>query len=155
MSLFNALAVSATGMTSNRLWIDLIANNISNVNSTGATKGSDPYARKVPLFTEVLRDLQKEGANSMQADFDFGSSDVESMGAGVQTFRIAEDKSPFKLVHNPGNPNADANGFVKMPNIDVINEMVDMISANRAYDASVQTANAAKAMVNKALEIGK
>ena len=153
MSLFNALAVSATGMTSSRLWIDLIANNISNVNSTSPIIGADPYRRKVPLFSEVLRDIQKEGAN--QSDFEFGSNAVDSMGAGVQTFRIAEDKSPFKLVHNPGNPHADTNGFVKMPNIDVINEMVDMISANRAYDASVQTANAAKAMVNKALEIGK
>jgi flagellar basal-body rod protein FlgC len=155
MSLFNALAVSASGMTSNRLWIDLIANNISNVNSTSTVQGADPYRRKVPMFTEVLRDVQKEGDNALQADFDFGDHSVESMGAGVQTFRIAEDRSPFKLVHNPGNPNADAHGFVKMPNIDVINEMVDMISANRAYDASVQTANAAKAMVNKALEIGK
>jgi flagellar basal-body rod protein FlgC len=155
MSLFNALAVSATGMTSSRLWIDLIANNISNVNSTSPVAGADPYRRKVPLFTQVLRDIQNEGDTSLQAAFDFAESPVESMGAGVQTFRIAEDRSPYKLVHNPGNPHADAQGFVKMPNIDVINEMVDMIAANRAYDASVQTANAAKAMVNKALEIGK
>jgi flagellar basal-body rod protein FlgC len=155
MSLFNALAVSATGMTSSRLWIDLIANNISNVNSTSTTKGADPYRRKVPMFSQVLREMQKDDDLGMQASFDFTDRAVESTGGGVQTFSIAEDKSPFKLVHNPGNPNADANGFVKMPNIDVINEMVDMISANRAYDASVQTANAAKAMVNKALEIGK
>jgi len=156
MSLFNALAVSATGMTSNRLWVDLIANNISNVNSTSPVPGGDPYRRKVPMFTEVLRDVQNESSDtSAQADFDFGTHQLDSMGAGVQTFKIAEDRSPFKVHHDPGNPNADAKGFVKMPNIDVINEMVDMISANRGYDASVQAANAAKAMVNKALEIGK
>ncbi len=152
MTLFSALSVSATGMTSNRLWIDLIANNISNVNSTNPN--GDAYRRKVPIFAEMLKELDKELEAEMTA-FDFGSDPLEVIGAGVQTYKVAEDKSDFKLVHNPGHPHANKEGFVKMPNVNVINEMVDMIAANRAYDASVQTANAAKAMVNKALEIGK
>lgn len=152
MTLFNALAVSATGMTANRLWIDVIANNISNVNSL--KKNGDPYRRKVPVFTEMLRDVNQE-VDSQMAAFNFGSEPTKTMGGGVQTYKVATDMSEFKLVHDPGSPFADKNGFVKKPNVEVINEMVDMISANRAYDASVQTANAAKAMVNKALEIGK
>lgn len=152
MTLFNALAVSATGMTSNRLWIDLIANNISNVNSVA--KNGDPYRRKVPVFLEMLREVNPEVESEMAA-FDFGNEPSKEMGGGVQTYRVVRDKSDFKQVYEPGNPNADKMGFVKKPNVEVINEMVDMIAANRAYDASVQTANAAKAMVNKALEIGK
>ena len=152
MTLFNALAVSATGMTANRLWIDLIANNISNVNSI-KTNG-DPYQRKVPLFTEVLKQVNQDVEADMSS-FNFGTDPLKTTGAGVQAYKVATDQSPFKYVYEPGNPHADNNGFVKKPNVEVINEMVDMISANRAYDASVQVANAAKAMVNKALEIGK
>jgi len=152
MTLFNALAVSATGMTANRLWIDVIANNISNVNSI-KTDGT-PFQRKVPLFTEVLRDIDKDIEADM-ADFHFGTDPGKSQGAGVQAYKVASDSTPFKYVYEPGNPHADQNGFVKKPNVEVINEMIDMIAANRAYDASVQIANAAKAMVNKALEIGK
>lgn len=152
MTLFNALAVSATGMTANRLWIDLIANNISNVNSV--KQNGDPYRRKVPVFMEMVREVNPETESQMAA-FDFGNEPTKEMGGGVQTFRVAKDMSEFKHVFEPGNPYADKSGFVKKPNVEVINEMVDMIAANRAYDASVQTANAAKAMVNKALEIGK
>lgn len=152
MTLFNALAVSATGMTANRLWIDLIANNISNVNSI--KENGNPYQRKVPLFTEVLKQVNQEVEADMSS-FDFGTDPNKTIGGGVQAYKVATDQSPFKYVYEPGNPHADNNGFVKKPNVEVINEMVDMISANRAYDASVQVANAAKAMVNKALEIGK
>lgn len=152
MTLFNALAVSATGMTANRLWVDLIANNISNVNSIKAN--GTPYQRKVPLFTEVLRQVNQEVETDMK-DFGMGSDPGKVAGAGVQAYKVAADQSPFKYIYEPGNPHADKNGFVQKPNVEVINEMVDMIAANRAYDASVQVANAAKAMVNKALEIGK
>lgn len=152
MTLFNALAISATGMTANRLWIDLIANNIANASSLN--KNGTPYQRKVPIFAEMLKEIDK-GVDTKMTEFDFGSEPLEVIGSGVQTYEIANSKSPFKLVHNPGHPNADSNGFVKMPNVEIINEMVDMIAANRSYDASVQAANAAKAMINKALEIGK
>lgn len=150
MTLFNALAVSSTGMSSNRLWIDLIANNISNVNSTNPS--GTPYKRKMPIFAEVLKEVDQE-LNSTMAQF--GSDPIGKIGGGVRTYKVMEDNAPFKFVHNPGHPHADKSGFVSMPNVNVISEMVDMIAANRAYDASVQTANAAKAMINKALEIGK
>jgi flagellar basal-body rod protein FlgC len=152
MSLFNSLAISATGMSSNRLWIDIIANNISNVNSTNPN--AKPYRRKMPIFAEVLKEVDKE-LNETLSSFEFGGEPIEKKGNGVRTYKILEDNSPFKLVYNPGHPHANKDGFVSMPNVDVIKEMVDMIAANRAYDASVQTANAAKAMINKALEIGK
>jgi len=155
MTLFNALAVSSTGMTSNRLWIDLIANNIANANSTSKT--GEAYKRKFPIFAELLKDVESNMSDDsdMAAVNNTSGEEVESVGAGVQTYEIRTDASPYKLVYNPSHPHADKDGFVKMPNVEVIKEMVDMIAANRAYDASVQVANAAKAMVNKALEIGK
>jgi len=153
MTLFNALAVSATGMTSNRLWIDLIANNIANANSTNPN--GEAYTRKVPIFAEMVKEVDKS-VEAKMTDFDFGTDPLELIGSGVQTYEVVNDSvSPHKYVHNPGHPHADRNGFVRMPNVEIINEMVDMIAANRAYDASVQSANAAKAMINKALEIGK
>jgi flagellar basal-body rod protein FlgC len=78
-----------------------------------------------------------------------------SEAQGVKATRIIEDQSPTKLVYNPTHPDADANGYVNMPNVDVAKEMVDMISASRSYEANVTALNASKAMFVKALEIGK
>jgi len=154
MTLFNSLAVSSTGMTSNRLWIDLIANNIANANSTNKT--GDAYRRKFPIFAELVKELEKNESDvEMTSIGETGGEPIESLGSGVQTYEIREDKSSYKIVYNPTHPHANADGFVNMPNVEVIKEMVDMIAANRGYDASVQVANAAKAMINKALEIGK
>lgn len=76
-------------------------------------------------------------------------------GLGVGLTGVVEDPTPLKVVYMPGHPDADAEGNVTMPNVDIVKEMVDMISASRAYDANVQITNAAKSMINKALEIGK
>jgi flagellar basal-body rod protein FlgC len=76
-------------------------------------------------------------------------------GEGVKATKIVEDSSPFKQVYNPTHPDADANGFVSMPNVDILKEMVDMISATRAYEANVTALNASKALIMKALEIGR
>lgn len=146
MSLFDAINVGASGLTANRLWLDVIANNMANANTTRTANG-EAYRRKVPLFTEALREVG--------FDSDPFSEAVEPEGAGVHAMGIASDTSPFKMVYNPGHPDADNQGFVKMPNVNIVNEMVDMISANRAYDAGVQLSNTAKAMMTKALEIGR
>lgn len=146
MSLFDAIQVGASGLTANRLWLDVIANNMANANTTRTANG-EPFRRKVPLFMEALREVG--------FDDDPFSEELEPSGAGVHAMGIAQDTSPLKVVYNPGHPDADQQGFVRMPNVNIVNEMVDMISANRAYDAGIQMANTAKAMMTKALEIGR
>lgn len=167
MSLFDVINTSATGMVANRYWLDTIAGNIANANSTRTAEGG-PFRRRIPLFQEIMRDAMAEmddefgegptSADNVGSDITGGMMDsevVRANGLGVQTAGVTEDASPLKVVYMPGHPDADAEGYVSMPNVDVIKEMVDMISAQRAYDANVQITNAAKSMINKALEIGK
>ncbi len=145
MELLPALAISASGLTAERLRLDMIANNLANINTTRTPRGG-PYRREVPVFAERLQEAmgQLPGRPSSRAP-----------GAGVEVAAIVEDNSPPRLVYDPSHPDADANGYVHLPNINIVNEMVDMITASRAYEANVTVLNAAKAMTLKALEIGR
>ncbi|AKX96165.1 flagellar basal-body rod protein FlgC [Moorella thermoacetica] len=145
MELLPALAISASGLTAERLRLDIIANNLANINTTRTPRGG-PYRREVPVFAERLQEAmgQLPGRPSSRAP-----------GAGVEVAAIVEDNSPPRLVYDPSHPDADANGYVHLPNINIVNEMVDMITASRAYEANVTVLNAAKAMTLKALEIGR
>lgn len=167
MSLFDVINTSATGMVANRFWLDTIAGNIANSKST-RTEDGGPYRRRIPVFSEVVKDAMKEimeddwnpaeMGNDITAGVMDGAMDksqAKSKGEGVGLQGVVEDPSPMIVVHNPGHPDADENGFVTMPNVNVVKEMVDMIAAQRAYEANVQITNAAKSMINKALEIGK
>ncbi|AEG59510.1 flagellar basal body rod protein FlgC [Desulforamulus ruminis] len=144
MGLFNTFGISASGMTSERLRLDLIANNIANMNT--ASRPNDPdnpvYRRRVPLFAEQLRQTLSPGG-------------VESAGAGVKVKSIVEDPAPPRIAYEPTNPLADEKGNVAYPNINIVNEMVDMITASRSYGANVTALEAAKTMALKALEISK
>lgn len=167
MSLFDVINTSSTGMVANRFWLDTIAGNIANANSTRSVDGG-PYRRRVPVFQEVMKDAMQEmmeddwepakmGEKITTAVMD-DAMDVDAAkpkGLGVGLNGVIEDPTPLKIVYMPGHPDADADGNVTMPNVDIVKEMVDMISASRAYDANVQITNAAKSMINKALEIGK
>ena len=144
MNIFNTLKISALGLSAERLRMDLIADNIANAETTRTEKG-EPYRRKMAIFTP-----RKSFEHILQRE-------LEAEGVKVQG--IIEDKSPFRLVYNPSHPDAKTEGpqkgYVEMPNIDVVTEMVDMISATRAYEANVTALNAAKSMALKALEIGR
>ena len=133
MSLDNVLDISATALTANRFWMERIANNLANANSTRSTEGG-PYRREVPVFHEILAQQTGEVA-------------------GVEATGVAKDPSPFPRVYNPGHPDADAQGFVTMPNVNVITEMVDMIGANRSFEANITVGTAAKNMMSKAISI--
>ncbi len=130
MSVISTFSISASGMAAERLRLDTISSNLANINTTRTPEGG-PYRRLMTVM---------ESAPD---------------GRGVRVARIAQDESPPLLVHNPGHPDADADGNVAMPNVNPVLEMVDMISASRAYEANVAAFNAAKAMAVKALEIGK
>ncbi|MDD3157526.1 MAG: flagellar basal body rod protein FlgC [Anaeromusa sp.] len=145
MSLFSAIDAAGSGLTAERLRMDVISNNLANVNSTRTVAGG-PYRRQVVVFAP------REGEQS------FGRVLQKEMGSnaeGVRAVGITEDASPFRTVYEPQHPDADANGYVRLPNVNVVAEMVDMITASRAYEANVTSINTAKSMMAKALEIGK
>lgn len=167
MSLFDVINTSATGMVANRFWLDTIAGNVANANSTRTAEGG-PYRRRIPVFQEVVKSAMKEimeddwNPDTMADDitdsvlgFGMDKEAAKPKGMGVSTNGVVQDASPLKVVYMPGHPDADAEGMVSMPNVDIVKEMVEMISASRAYDANVQITNAAKSMITKALEIGK
>lgn len=145
MSIFNSINVSASALTAEKTRIDIIAKNMANVNTTRSTGGM-PYRRQMPVFQE---NKEKSFSNYLSKY----SNKVN--GEGVKISKIVEDNSPFKLVYEPGHPDADENGYVKMPNVDIVKEMVDLISAQRSYDANITAMNASKSMLMKALEIGR
>ena len=143
MSAFGALRISSSGLSAERLTMDTIASNIANVNTTRGENGQ-PYKRKVAVFQENL-------ANEL----DPNTGKTIGTYGGVKVAGIVEDQSPLRKVYDPTNADADANGYVTMPNVNVLNEMADMISATRAYEANVTAMTSEKSMFTKALEIGK
>lgn len=135
MSMFDALRISASGMTAERLRMDVIAENLANANTT-RTPGGGPYQRK-----EVVLEAGAGGASFADAL------------AGVRVAAIVPDPSPPRRVYDPGHPDADAQGYVTLPNVSPVTEMVDLITASRGYEADVQAMNAAKQMFLRALDI--
>lgn len=148
---FSGLEISASGLTAERLRMDVIANNIANANTTRTADGG-PYRRQMVVLgsrPSFASSLQQALGQSQPQD----SSD--EVGRGVRVLQIAQDQRPFKLKYDPTHPDADANGYVQLPNVDTVTEMVDLISASRAYEANVTAMNAFKSMVSTALQIGR
>ena len=146
MSFLNALNISASGMTAERMRLDIAAENIANINTT-RTENGGPYRRKMVVF-EPIED------NSFASAFRSELS-RQSNNGGVRVAEIVEDPSDFRMVYNPEHPDADENGYVQMPNVDLLKETVDSMAASRAYDANLTAFNTIKTMATKALEIGK
>ncbi len=134
MGLFNTMRISASGLSAERLRMDTITSNMTNATTTRGEDGK-PYIRKIAVFQENLD--KEKGLN------------------GVKAVEIVEDESPLKNVYDPTHPDADENGYVTMPNVNLLNEMADMISASRSYEANVDTLNATKSMFTKTLELGR
>lgn len=144
MTIFSSLRTSATGLSAERLRMDLIASNLANAETTRTDEGG-PYVRKVAVFKPYRS---------------FESILNKEMGAGVKVEKIVSDKAPFRLEYDPTHPDAiqedgDLKGYVRYPNVNPVKEMVDMITASRAYEANVTVMNSAKSMALKALEIGR
>ncbi len=146
MGYFGSLDISSSALTAQRLRMDTISQNIANVNTTRTEDGT-PYRRKVVVFEE----------KSPETPFSeyLNESSRKMAGGGVRVARIIEDSSAFKMVYEPGHPDANEEGYVEMPNVDILTEMVNMISATRSYEANVTSINTTKSMAMKALEIGK
>lgn len=150
MRLNDGFEASASALTAQRLRMDVIASNIANAETTRGRYVNGrwvPYARKMV----VLEPVQKSFSNLLHSKLSVGKVRT----AGVKVARIVEDSTPPRLVYNPTHPDADENGYVRLPNVDILKEMVDMLSATRSYEANVTALNASKAMFTKALEIGR
>jgi len=139
--LFKGLEIATTGMAAQKVRMDIVSSNLANINSTKDKDGL-PYRRKIPVFEAVL----ESESEKYKTNFSLSK---------VRIKKVIEDPSPFKLKYDPTNPLADDKGFVKLPNIDPMREMVDMISAMRTYEANLTAFNTHKDMLLKSLEIIK
>lgn len=146
MGIFNAMNVSATGMTAQRLRMDVISENIANVNTTRDENGN-PYRRKTVV-------LEQKGTVPFTDVFSnaLGSGSGYSPN-GVKVSQIVEDQSDFRKVYEPSNPDADEDGYVSYPNVDTVTEMTNLIDSSRSYEASATAFDAAKSMAMKGLEL--
>jgi flagellar basal-body rod protein FlgC len=146
MSMFGGMEISATALTAQRLRMNVTAENLANANSTKGADGQ-PYRRK-----EVVLQSVGQGGFGAQLNAAMGSGSGMAPG-GVQVAAVAEDQTAGKLVYDPSHPDANADGYVQMPNVDTVTEMVDLIDAQRAYEANVTAMSASKQMFAKTLEI--
>jgi flagellar basal-body rod protein FlgC len=129
-----ALEISGSALTAERTRLDTISQNIANAQTTRGPDGR-AYRRRDVVFQQVL--------------------DAEPGAGGVRVSEIVDPETPMSKVYNPGHPDADADGYVEMPNVNLVEEMVDLITASRAYEANVAAVNATKTMVARALELGR
>lgn len=141
MGMFDSFHISATALTSQRLRMDTVSANIANAQTTrGKLVDGEwqPYTRKMTVLQEAQFRQQ-----------------LSAVSGGVEVSQIVEDESPYKLVYDPSHPDSDDRGYVQMPNVDLLKEMVDLMGATRSYEANIAAMNATKAMLVKAMEIGK
>ncbi|MEO6823401.1 MAG: flagellar basal body rod protein FlgC [Nitrosospira sp.] len=142
MSLFNIFTVAGSAMTAQNQRLNVVASNLANADSAVSSNGQ-PYKAKQVVFESTHLGGQLGGANA------------NSASSGVRVSSVIEDQSPLKMVHDPSHPMANKEGFVAMPNVNVVEEMVDMISASRSYQNNVEMMNTAKTLLLKTLTIGQ
>ncbi|MDY6843829.1 MAG: flagellar basal body rod protein FlgC [Thermodesulfobacteriota bacterium] len=143
MDFFETMEISSSGLSAQRARLNIIASNLANVNSTRTPEGG-PYRRKDVIF----------GAQPLSFHEQLNSHLDKSVKL-VKVVNIVEDQRPFKVEYNPSHPDADESGYVTLPNINVMEEMINMLLATRSYEANIAVISAAKNMALKALEIGR
>ena len=148
MSMFGGLEISASGLTAQRLRMDVTAENLANAQTTKGADGQ-PYRRKEVVLREVA-----QGGFGAQLTAAMGTNSKARPG-GVEVAEIATDQTAGKMVYDPSHPDANAQGYVQMPNVDTVTEMVDLIDSSRAYEANVTAMQASKQMFTKTLDLLK
>jgi flagellar basal-body rod protein FlgC len=165
IDMFSSLSISASALRAQRVRQNVIASNLANAETT-RTKEGGPYKRQFVVLRENQTEPDKRfvfGPDKMHGFTTHDNHiaipqpgfpvDEKQIGSGVEVASIEQDQSAPKLVYDPSHPDANAQGYVAMPNINTVQEMTDMISATRSYEASVTAMNSAKAMLMKSLEI--
>ena len=145
MDFFSSMRISASGMNAQQTRMNTISSNLANAETT-ETEAGGPYKRRDPVYTAIV---DRETFGEILA------GQLDEHAQAVQVTEIQEDTRPARLVYNPKHPHANAEGYVAMPNVNPVEEMANMISATRSYEANVTALNAAKSMAMRALEIGK
>ena len=165
IGMFSGLDISASGMRAQRIMQNTISSNLANIETTRAKDGG-PYRRQFPVFSAdsdqrdtslINRQVKLKGVATNEKHLPIPPlqfpRDERFFGNGVRVDEIREDSRPPKMVYDPAHPDADANGYVAMPNINVVEEMTKMITATRAYEANVTAFAATKGMLQQALQI--
>ena len=161
---FNSLDISASALHAQRIRMDAISSNLANVNTTRNADGTiGAYKRKEVVFSTVYNQALGNDSDANSAMGAMGldgnvlkgeiSNNGTSISNGVNVSQIVDDKTPFRKEYNPSHPDADKDGYVTLPNINMVTEMVDMISASRAYEANVTSMETTKTMMSSALKI--
>lgn len=145
MDFLSSLNISGSGLTAQKLRMDVISQNIANAEVTRTENGA-PYRRKMVVLESI------KGESSFRNELEKAA---KVQAGGVKVESVIEDRSPLVPVYNPNHPDANEEGYVMMPNVNTAQEMIDMLAASRAYEANVTAFNATKSMVLKALEIGR
>ena len=138
MSLFNVMQISSTGMEAENVRLNTTASNIANANSVSSSY-DETYRARHPVFATALQDAMRD----------------QSKGAGVQVKGIVESDAPLQVEYSPNNPMADANGYIYKPNVNIVEEMANMMSASKAYETNVQVADTTKRIFRRVLQLGQ
>ena len=148
MAFLSSMNIVASGMTAQQLRLDVISENVTNINTT-RTEGGGPYRRKMVV-------LEEENSDSpFRQALDRAMGRRNSAQGGVRVAEIVEEESDFKLSYDPENPDANEDGYVELPNVDLVKEISDAMAANQAYSANVTAFNVLKQVIAKGLEIGQ
>lgn len=151
MAFLSSMNIIGSGLTAEQLRLDVVSENITNMNTT-RTEGGGAYRRKMVVFEAQDG---RDSFRSIMASRSLASNAGYGTAGGVRVTEIAEDPSDLKLVYDPANPDANAEGYVEMPNVTLVKEVTDAMAATQAYSAGVTALNSLKTVVNQALEIGK
>ncbi len=150
MSFMDSLNIPASGLSAQKLRLDVVSDNIVNQETT-RTQSGGPYRRKMVVMRSVQDNYFKRALMAAAA----GAPSNGASPGGVRATVIAEDETELNPVYDPEHPDADENGYVLMPNVDMVKETVDSMSATRAYEANVTAFNAMKDLMQKALQLGQ
>lgn len=155
MAFLNSMNITGSGLTAQQLRLDVISENVSNINTTRVEGGDGPYQRKIVVMEadggrNTFRDVLAKAAGNIPA----ATGDLSETG-GVRVTQIVEDTSPFKLQYDPTHPDANEEGYVEMPNVDLVKEVTDAMAATQAFSANVTAFNTLKTVATRALDIGK
>ncbi|MDR1159630.1 MAG: flagellar basal body rod protein FlgC [Syntrophomonadaceae bacterium] len=152
MGFLNSIDISASGLTAQHLRMDTIASNLANAESTRVQDGDGPYRRQVVLLEAKSAASRTKFAALLKKQ----SSVMEQAGVRVKEIRsLDENQSPFRRVYDPEHPDADQDGYVNYPNVNVVEEMVNLIAASKSYEANAKVIEASRSMAISALGIGR
>ena len=155
MGFMNTINIVGSGLTAQQLRLDIVAENVTNSQTTRTENGGGAYRRKMVVFEAVSgRDTFRDTMARASARAVPNGSSAPTAG-GVRVTQIVEDESPLKIVYDPTHPDADENGYLEMPNVDMVKEIADAMAASRAYASNVTAFNTLKSVLSSGLEIGR